>query len=103
MLLAVGASGQATAPMFTAPTGNAFPAGANPRYLAVGDFNGDQISDVAVVNPYSNSVTVLLGSLTGVLVPNPAAGKGVPSAISTGNLPSSVVAGYFRTGSLTPA
>lgn len=103
MLLAAGASGQTTTPMFTQPSGNAFPAGSNPRFVAVGDFNGDQISDVAVVNPYSNSITLLLGTLTGALVPPLAPGTQTPSApIATGNLPSSVVAGYFRTGNTTP-
>jgi uncharacterized protein (TIGR03437 family) len=103
MLLAASASGQTTAPMFTPPAGNAFPAGAHPRFVAVGDFNGDQISDVAVVNPYSNTVTVLLGTLTGALVPPLTTGTQTPSApIKTGNLPSSVAAGYFVTGNTTP-
>src|SRR5262249_8070547 len=39
-----------------------FVAGARPISVAVGDFNGDGIKDLAVANFYSNNVSVLLGN-----------------------------------------
>ncbi len=39
-----------------------FDVGINPRSVAVGDFNGDGVQDLAVANPNSNSVSVLLGN-----------------------------------------
>jgi hypothetical protein len=90
------------APMFSTPAGYAIPAGANPRFLAAGDFNGDQISDVAVVNPYAGTVTVLFGTLTGTLTP--AAKPKAPPAIipiNPGAMPNRIAAGYFVTASTT--
>src|SRR5712691_1556869 len=37
-------------------------AGATPSFIAVGDFNGDGRSDVAVANQGSNNVSILLGN-----------------------------------------
>jgi uncharacterized protein (TIGR03437 family) len=85
--------------MFTPPPGNAFAAGASPRFVAVGDFNGDQISDVAMVNPYSGTVTVMLGTLAGALVApvNPTTKMAYPSfTFPAGSMPTSVAAGYFK-------
>ncbi len=39
-----------------------FPAGVGPSQMAVGDFNGDQIVDVAVTNTSVNTVSVSLGN-----------------------------------------
>lgn len=39
--------------------------GDGPRYIAVGDFNGDRFSDLAVANFFSDNVSVLLGNGTG--------------------------------------
>ena len=46
--------------LITAPS---YPAGINPSSVAVGDFNGDGIPDLAVANlPYaSGTVSILLG------------------------------------------
>lgn len=38
-----------------------FPAGAGPSQMAIGDFNGDGITDVAVTNTGVNTVSVMLG------------------------------------------
>ena len=39
-----------------------FGAGSNPRWLAVGDFNGDRVPDLAVANYRSNNVSVLINN-----------------------------------------
>ena len=47
---------------FTSPSGSPFPAGTNPSGIAIGDFNGDGNSDLAITNDTSgNDVTVLVG------------------------------------------
>ncbi|MGA2740903.1 MAG: FG-GAP-like repeat-containing protein [Bryobacteraceae bacterium] len=95
ILLASSALGQSPAAnLFTPAPGNSFPAGANPRFLAAGDFTGDQIADVAVVNPYSYAVTVLLGTQTGMLVPLTAPAKNVQFMKGMG-MPSAVASLYF--------
>ena len=48
---------------FLAPVNYA--TGANPRSALVGDFNGDGVLDVAVVNGNSNTVNVFLGNGNG--------------------------------------
>src|ERR1700737_4404335 len=47
-------------PGFLAPL--AFDAGSSPESVAVGDFNGDGHTDLAVANAGSNDVSVLLGN-----------------------------------------
>jgi uncharacterized protein (TIGR03437 family) len=95
ILFAAAVFGQSTTmPMFTPALGNSFPAGPNPHVVVAGDFNGDQIGDIAVVNPYAKEVTILIGTLTGAPVDPP-----VLPALATGNLPSAAAAGYFVTGS----
>lgn len=44
---------------FTNAAGSPFPANGNPRPLVVGDFNGDGLPDLAVVNAFQGVVTVL--------------------------------------------
>ncbi len=44
---------------FTNAAGSPFPANGNPRPLVVGDFNGDGLPDLAVVNSFQGVVTVL--------------------------------------------
>src|SRR5262249_21365241 len=60
-----------------------FPAGEQPHSLAVADFNGDGIPDVAVANTGSNDVRVLLGTGNGSLLP--------AGAFPVGNRPMALV------------
>lgn len=46
--------------------------GANPVQIAVGDFNGDGIPDLAVANYQGFNVSILLGTGTGTFIPGPA-------------------------------
>ena len=66
--------------------GQTFPAGGNPRYVAVGDFNGDGILDLAVANYQSANVSVLLGKGDGTFqaTVNYAAGTR-PSSVAVGD------------------
>ncbi len=50
---------------FNSATGSPFAVGSSPASVAVADFNGDGIQDLAVANLGSNNVTVLLGKGTG--------------------------------------
>jgi hypothetical protein len=70
-----------------------FTTGNGPVSAAVGDFNRDGELDLAVVNQYSNSVSVLLNTT--------APGSAVPSFkvkqdFATGSLPNSVAVGDFN-------
>jgi len=56
---------------FTNAVGSPFPANGNPSPLAVGDFNGDGRTDLAVVNPYQGVVTVLLNTAEVPEMPSP--------------------------------
>lgn len=69
--------------------------GNKPISVAVGDFNGDAKSDLAVANYMDNSVSVLLGNGMGGFSPAPA------SPFSVGNAPDSVAVGDFN-GDLKP-
>jgi hypothetical protein len=53
---------------FSASAVSPLVAGSNPFALAVGDFNGDGIQDIAVANTFLNNVTILLGDGTGKFV-----------------------------------
>ncbi len=75
---------------FSAATGSPFPAGAGPVSLAVGDFNGDGIPDLATADYSSNSVTVLLGNGSGGF----SAALGSPFPVGTN--PESVAVGDFN-------
>ncbi len=75
---------------FTAASGSPFPAGGYPVSVAVGDFNGDGKTDLAVANAGSNNVTVLLGNVSGGFTP--ASG----SPIAVGSAPGSVAVADFN-------
>ena len=63
-LLCLGVSVCSAQTLSFAPAGD-FPAGSISIGMAVGDFNGDGIPDVAVANVGSNNVSILLGTGTG--------------------------------------
>jgi len=65
-----------------------YAAGANPNYVAVGDFNGDGKSDLAVADANSNTVSILLGNGDGTFQ------TAVNYAV--GSWPSSVAVGDFN-------
>jgi hypothetical protein len=78
------APGIAGAASLSSPTN--FPTGGiRPGSVAVADFNGDAIKDLAVTNGNSNNVGVLRGNGTG--------GFGAPTTYATGTAPISVAAG----------
>jgi hypothetical protein len=58
-------------------------------FIAVGDFNGDGIPDLAVANYYSNSVTVLLGNGDGTFT-------ATATSPATGGYPVSIAVGDFN-------
>ncbi len=75
---------------FSAAPGSPFAVGTAPFSVAVGDFNGDGIPDLAAANATSNNVTVLLGNGAGGF--NAAAGS--PFAVGTN--PRSLAVGDFN-------
>src|SRR5713226_4898934 len=70
------------------PARRDFQVGRYPVSIAVGDFNGDDILDLAVANFYSNDVSILLGRGDGTF--RPARNFGV------GGMPQSVTVGDFN-------
>ncbi len=62
--------------------------GAQPVFLAIGDFNGDGIEDLATANSASNNVTVLLGNGTG--------GFTASAQVPAGSEPFSIAVGDFN-------
>ena len=81
------ASSLAQAPVsFSGPM--SFGAGDGPAALAVGDFNGDNDSDLAVANRFSSDVSVLLGGAAGSFVG--------PTSFPTGFFSNSVAVGDFN-------
>src|SRR5260370_2049516 len=65
-----------------------FPTGVNPFSVAVGDFNGDGIKDLAVANTSSDNVSVLLGNGDGTFQ--------LARNFAVGSHPSSVPVGDFN-------
>jgi hypothetical protein len=49
--------------------GGTFPTGTSPRFVALADFNGDKILDMAVANYGSNSISILQGNGDGTFKP----------------------------------
>jgi hypothetical protein len=72
----------------TFQTAQTFPTGTYPISVAVGDFNGDGILDLAVANAGSNNVSVLLGKGDGTFL----AAQSFPA----GSHPASVAVGDFN-------
>ena len=75
---------------FTAAPGSPFSVGGNPYFVAVGDFNGDGIQDLAAANGDDDTVTVLLGNGSGGFTEAP------DSPFDVGNSPSAVAVGDFN-------
>jgi hypothetical protein len=75
---------------FAAAASSPEPVGARPRWVAVGDFNGDGRPDLATADAVSSNVSVLLGDGTG----NFAAAAGSPEPV--GAQPFSVAVGDFN-------
>ena len=88
ILLGDGSGGFAPAP------GSPVAVGISPQRVAVGDFNGDGIADLAVTNPGSNNVSILLGDGSGGFAPAPG------SPVATGNVPVGVTVGHFNGDSI---
>jgi len=75
--------------LFTNAVGSPISVGAGPVSVAEGDFNGDGVPDLAVVNSNSNNVTILLGNGDGTFT---AASQSPP----TGNSPHGMAVGDFN-------
>ena len=75
---------------FTPAANNPVSAGSEPSSVAVGDFNGDGVADLAVTNYGGESVTILLGNGNGTFT------SATNSPVTVGNGPSSVVVGDFN-------
>jgi FG-GAP-like repeat/FG-GAP repeat len=60
----------------------AYAVGSIPRFVAVGDFNGDGSLDLAVANSGSNSVSILLSDDISVFVPGSSLAVSSPSSIA---------------------
>ncbi len=103
----------------TFPNQQTYPTGANPQGVAIADFNGDGILDLAVTNAGGNTISVLLGNRDGTFQPqavypvgrNPIqiavadfAGNGVPDIAAAnviGNTVSTLLGGTVATAQLT--
>ena len=79
-----------TFPVCVFAHGTPFPVGKTPDAVAVGDLNGDLLSDIVVANAGSDSVSVLLGGAQEV-VPSPTLLK-----FALGSGPDAVAVGYFN-------
>ena len=75
--------------MFTSAPNGTVTVGAEPTSVAVGDFNGDGVADLAVTNYGSGTVTILLGAGNGTFAP-------VSNSSVVGSGPNSVVVGDFN-------
>ena len=75
---------------FTAALGSPIAAGSYPISVAVGDFNGDGVQDLAVADRIDNTITVLLGNGSGGFAP------ATSSPFAAGTTPWSLVVGDFN-------
>ena len=74
---------------FTQAANSPVQVGSAPNAIAVGDFNGDGIADLAVTNQGSNTVSILLGSGNGLFT-------AVGNPVSVGYNSSAIVVGDFN-------
>ena len=86
LLVSAGSALAAPAPVNFAPPAS-YSAGTHPESVAVGDFNGDGIKDLAVAD-IAGTVSVLLGSGDGTFQPK--------ASYPTGNNPTAVAVGDFN-------
>ncbi len=83
---------------FTPSSGSPFAVGNSPASIAIGDFNGDGIPDLAVANALDNTVTLLIGNGSGgftatlrsIQLPK------VHRLVPTGGHPRSIMVGDFN-------
>jgi hypothetical protein len=75
---------------FSPIPGSPITSDSTPQALALGDFNGDGILDIAATNPARGSVTIFLGNTSGSFT----AAQGGP--INVGSTPRSIVVGDFN-------
>jgi hypothetical protein len=74
---------------FSNATGSPVTVGSNPLWVAVGDFNGDGIADLATANLNDNNVSLLRGNGSGGFAPFPS------SPVAVGPAPYGVAVGDF--------
>ena len=74
---------------FSNATGSPVAVGSNPLWVAVGDFNGDGIADLATANLNNNNVSLLRGNGSGGFAPFPS------SPVAVGSAPYGVAVGDF--------
>ena len=70
---------------FDHATGSPYATGNNPQGVAIGDFNGDGVPDLAVANKSDDTVSIYLGNGDGSF--------GTPVTYATGNAPIGLAAG----------
>jgi hypothetical protein len=79
--------------LFNPTTSLTWRAGSDPRAVVTGDFNGDGIPDLAVLDRASDQVLVYLGDGQGGFVPLGGTGPdGLPRGCNAGNAPDSLAA-----------
>ena len=86
-----GAGANPTFSVFLQPGVNPI-VGSNPQGVAVADFNGDKIPDIAVANSGAGTVSILLGNGDGTFT--------LKATVATGSGATAVIAGNFNGGTI---